>query len=88
MRLFFLGTAAAEGYPAIFCQCANCHQARLLGGRNLRHRSALLVNDDLLIDFGEATCGHDGAFVASDVQVPAGFERQKTRVRKENTQDV
>lgn len=52
MRLFFLGTAAAEGYPGIFCNCANCQQARLLGGKNLRFRSALLVNDDLLIDFG------------------------------------
>jgi phosphoribosyl 1,2-cyclic phosphate phosphodiesterase len=52
MRLFFLGTAAAEGYPGIFCDCANCHEARMLGGRNLRYRSALLVNDDLLIDFG------------------------------------
>ena len=52
MRLFFLGTAAAEGYPAIFCNCANCRQARLAGGRDRRFRSALLVNDDLLIDFG------------------------------------
>jgi len=52
MRLFFLGTAAAEGYPGIFCDCANCREARELGGRNLRMRSALLVNDDLLIDFG------------------------------------
>jgi phosphoribosyl 1,2-cyclic phosphate phosphodiesterase len=52
MRLTFLGTAAAEGYPGIFCRCENCSQARLLGGRNLRFRSALLVNDDLLIDFG------------------------------------
>lgn len=52
MRLFFLGTAAAEGYPGIFCDCENCREARLLGGRSLRYRSALLVNDDLLIDFG------------------------------------
>lgn len=52
MRLFFLGTAAAEGYPGIFCSCTNCQQARLLGGKNIRLRSALLVNDDLLIDFG------------------------------------
>lgn len=52
MRLFFMGTAAAEGYPGIFCNCENCQEARLLGGRNLRFRSALLVNDDLLIDFG------------------------------------
>jgi len=52
MRLLFLGTAAAEGYPGIFCRCNNCTQARLLGGRNIRFRSALLVNEDLLIDFG------------------------------------
>ena len=52
MRLFFLGTAAAEGYPAIFCNCENCNEARALGGMNLRYRSAMLVNDDLLIDFG------------------------------------
>ncbi len=52
MRLFFLGTAAAEGYPGIFCDCPNCREARALGGRNIRLRSALLVNDDLLIDFG------------------------------------
>jgi phosphoribosyl 1,2-cyclic phosphate phosphodiesterase len=52
MRLFFLGTAAAEGYPGIFCNCKFCQEARLLGGRNLRYRSALLINDDLLIDFG------------------------------------
>jgi phosphoribosyl 1,2-cyclic phosphate phosphodiesterase len=52
MRLFFLGTAAAEGYPGIFCDCPNCRKARTLGGRNIRLRSALLVNDNLLIDFG------------------------------------
>lgn len=52
MRLFFLGTAAAEGFPGIFCRCHRCQQARLQGGRNLRFRSALLVNDNLLIDFG------------------------------------
>ncbi len=52
MRLFFLGTAAAEGYPGIFCSCDSCNEARILGGKNIRLRSALLVNEDLLIDFG------------------------------------
>ena len=52
MRLTFLGTAAAEGFPGIFCDCARCNEARALGGKNLRFRSALLVNEDLLIDFG------------------------------------
>jgi phosphoribosyl 1,2-cyclic phosphate phosphodiesterase len=52
MKLFFLGTGAAEGFPGIFCNCENCREARALGGKSLRFRSALLVNDDLLIDFG------------------------------------
>lgn len=52
MRLTFLGTAASEGYPDAFCSCANCQRARMLGGSSLRKRSAVLVNDDLLIDLG------------------------------------
>ena len=52
MQLTFLGTAAAEGFPGIFCDCANCAAARARGGRSLRFRSALLVNRDLLIDCG------------------------------------
>jgi phosphoribosyl 1,2-cyclic phosphate phosphodiesterase len=52
LEALFLGTAAAEGYPAIFCNCANCQRARQLGGSNIRRRSACLINDDLLIDFG------------------------------------
>ncbi len=52
MRLIFMGTAAAEGYPGIFCNCPNCIEARALGGRNQRYRSSLLVNDNLLIDLG------------------------------------
>lgn len=52
MSLRFLGTAAAESFPAPFCTCTNCRAARRNGGRDIRRRSALLVNDDLLIDFG------------------------------------
>jgi phosphoribosyl 1,2-cyclic phosphate phosphodiesterase len=52
MRLTFLGTAAAEGYPNAFCRCANCERARALGGPSLRKRCAALINDDLLIDLG------------------------------------
>jgi phosphoribosyl 1,2-cyclic phosphate phosphodiesterase len=52
MRLLFLGTAGAEGYPAMFCECPNCQQARSLGGKDMRLRSCLLVNDDLLLDAG------------------------------------
>lgn len=52
MRLRFLGTAAAEAFPAPFCRCPHCQTARRNRGRDLRRRSALLVNGDLLIDFG------------------------------------
>jgi len=52
MQAQFLGTAAAEGYPDPFCGCDNCRRAQDLGGRNLRKRSALLIDGDLLIDLG------------------------------------
>ena len=58
MKLKFLGTAAAEAYPAIFCSCERCGRAFELGGRNLRSRSQALVNDDLLIDFPCDTYEH------------------------------
>ena len=52
MKITFLGTAAANAFPEAFCTCGNCEQARQLGGRSLRKRSSVLVNDDLLIDLG------------------------------------
>jgi phosphoribosyl 1,2-cyclic phosphate phosphodiesterase len=52
MTITFLGTAAANAYPEAFCKCKNCKQARILSGPSLRKRSAALINDDLLIDFG------------------------------------
>jgi phosphoribosyl 1,2-cyclic phosphate phosphodiesterase len=52
MIITFLGTSAANAFPEAFCKCINCEQARALGGSSLRKRSALLVNDDLLIDLG------------------------------------
>ena len=52
MRITFLGTAAAEGYPALWCRCERCVTARARGGKNLRYRASALVNDDLLIDPG------------------------------------
>lgn len=52
MRLQFLGTAAAEAYPALFCHCTFCLEARRLAGRNLRCRSGAVINDGALyIDF-------------------------------------
>ncbi len=58
MKLTYLGTAAAEGWPAVFCNCDNCKRAKAAGGRNLRTRSQSLVNGDLLIDFPVDTYSH------------------------------
>jgi len=43
MRITFLSTGAAEGIPAIGCECAHCLRARREGGKLQRERNALLV---------------------------------------------
>jgi len=53
MKIKFLGTSAAHSSPLPFCNCSLCETARNLGGKNLRKRSSLLVNDDLIIDIGQ-----------------------------------
>ena len=58
MKLTYYGTSAAEGWPALYCQCESCKQARKLKGKNIRTRSQALVNDDLLIDFCPDTYLH------------------------------
>ena len=55
MRIKFLGTAAYEGHPSMYCHCPNCDEARRLGGKNLRARTQAIIDDDLLIDFGPDT---------------------------------
>lgn len=51
MKLQYLGTAAAEGWPCVWCNCEACQEARRRGGRNIRTRSQALVDDELLLDF-------------------------------------
>ena len=58
MKFRYLGTAAAEGWPAVFCNCDHCHRAKKAGGRNIRTRSQALINDDLLIDFPSDSYHH------------------------------
>jgi len=48
----YLGTAAAEGVPAVFCDCDHCRYARAAGGKEIRMRSGALVDGRLKIDFG------------------------------------
>lgn len=58
MRFQFLGTAAAEGWPGVFCNCEYCREAIRLGGANIRTRCQSLVGEDLLLDFGPDTYLH------------------------------
>lgn len=58
MKIHYWGTAAAEGVPGIFCDCEVCRLAREYKGRKVRTRSQLLINDDLLVDFGPDTYFH------------------------------
>ncbi len=58
MKIQFLGTAAAEGIPAIFCNCENCNKSRFVGGRSFRTRSQAIIDDRLLIDFPADTYMH------------------------------
>ncbi len=51
MKWQYLGTAAAEGFPALFCQCDACRRARQAGGKNLRLRAGLVVNDTAMVDY-------------------------------------
>lgn len=58
MKFRYLGTAAAEGFPAVFCNCQYCQEARKRGGKNIRTRSQSIINDELLIDFPADTYHH------------------------------
>lgn len=55
MHLKYLGTAAAEGIPAMFCECSVCRQAAEAGGKNIRFRSCAMVNDRVMLDFSPDT---------------------------------
>ncbi len=58
MKVKFLGTIAAEGGPALFCNCSYCKEAQKRGGKDIRTRSQILVNEDLLVDFPADTYLH------------------------------
>ena len=58
MKIKYLGTAAYEGIPSLFCQCETCRKSLEIGGRNIRSRSQALINDDLLLDFPPDTVFH------------------------------
>lgn len=58
MKIQFLGTAAAEGAPALFCTCKHCMYARKVKGKEIRTRAGSIVDDVLKLDFGPDSYKH------------------------------
>lgn len=58
MKIHYLGTGAAEGIPAVFCECYICKNARQKAGKEIRTRMQALIDDEILIDFGPDTYMH------------------------------
>lgn len=58
MKIQYLGTGAAEGIPAVFCECRVCKNARYMQGKEIRSRTQALIDDSLLLDFGPDTYWH------------------------------
>lgn len=55
--MIFYGTSAAEGIPSPFCTCRVCENARKIGGREIRTRTMLRIDEKHCIDLGaDAYC--------------------------------
>ena len=52
MQIKVLGSAAAEGWPALACECDICKYAWEHKGKDIRRRTSYLLNDDVMIDYG------------------------------------
>ncbi len=51
MTVQFLGTGAAEGTPALFCQCAVCREVRRRGEKEYHTRAQYIIDGTVGIDF-------------------------------------
>ena len=58
MEVMILGTAAAEAWPALFCHCEACGEARRRGGKNIRSRSGYMIGETIKIDYGPDSSFH------------------------------
>lgn len=70
MKLRFLGTSAATGFPNAHCKCQSCSAARAEGGKSIRRMSSAMIDDDLIIDLGpdvDSAC-RDQGLVLADVE--------------------
>ncbi len=71
MQVTFLGTGAAEGIPAINCDCYHCQRARAEGGKLQRERSAILFqlpDYNVLVEVPPNTRGLINKYQVNDLQ--------------------
>lgn len=61
-KLTILGSGAAEGIPAIFCDCRVCREAWKNGGKDLRMRSAYQLSERVRVDFGPDSLAQEHKF--------------------------
>lgn len=62
MKIHYLGTGAAEGVPAMFCNCPTCAEARRRGGKEIHTRSQAVIDGALGIEFPPDAYYHSFAF--------------------------
>lgn len=58
-KVTILGSAAAEGIPAMFCNCRVCVEAWKNGGKDVRMRTAYKLNEHVRVDFGPDTLAQE-----------------------------
>ena len=58
MEIKYLGTAAAEGVPAMFCKCPVCENIRAMGAGEFRTRTQVLIDGALSVDFPPEAFSH------------------------------
>lgn len=64
MEITILGTAAAEGWPSVFCRCDTCRRAREVGGKNIRSRASVQFGPAHKIDLPPDTWYHEAVIGA------------------------
>ena len=62
MQIKYLGTGAAEGIPALFCNCEYCTFVRRHGGKDIRSRAQVLIDGELSLDFPPDAFYHAALF--------------------------
>lgn len=64
MKIQYLGTGAAEGVPAVFCNCPTCVEVRKRGGREIHTRSQIIIDGVFGIEFPPDSYIHSVMFNA------------------------